>query len=243
MLNSHPTTTIETQAPDDGVGARWLSTADAAKRLDVSPRTVRRRCERGLIGARFIGGVWEVDGQSIGQSDTDADKSADSRTRPSGHAVTVTRTGGQGTDGDLSASAANEADSRTESVANRPIGHSERDDDRREVEAELRAQLAREREFSAILKSQLEAVTQSEAQTKAALREALRAMPKQLTAGDAPESARNRPQRADRAETVNHNPKDASGPQRQASAVDAANWNRVYADLADEIEKGVQPMK
>ncbi len=56
---------------------------------------------------------------------------------------------------------------------------------RGDVEAELRAQLAREREFSAILKSQLEAVTQSEAMTKAALREALRAMPKQLTAGDA----------------------------------------------------------
>ncbi len=61
--------------------------------------------------------------------------------------------------------------------------------DRHEVELlrvqldSARAEATREREFSQLLKSQLEAVTQSEAQTKAALREALKAMPKQLEAG------------------------------------------------------------
>jgi hypothetical protein len=106
----------------------------------------------------------------------------------------------------------------------------------RKVEIELRAQLAREREFCDLLKSQLEAVTQSEAQTKAALREALRAMPKQLTAGDAPASANGAPQRGESCAAGNQGAANASGQQRQAGAPGATDWNSVYANLADELD-------
>ena len=80
-------------------------------------------------------------------------------------------------------------DTRGVSLSNIPLAISQ-DADRAQTNHEVellrvqldsaRAEADREREFSALLKSQLEAVTQSEATTKAALREALRAMPKAL---------------------------------------------------------------
>lgn len=205
----------------------WLSTSEAAAALRCSPRTVRRRCERGEIGARFVSGVWEVDAAAIGH----ADKSADSRTRPSGQTA-------KQSDTDLNVS----ADSRTDSAANgsRTDGHADTEarsigqtNDRHEMEVELRAQLAREREFSAILKSQLEAVTQSEAQTKAALREALRAMPKQLEAGT-PEP----PEAAPIAQANNVPSETPDGPQGPEKRDGAA---LTIADICDELDRRLNP--
>jgi hypothetical protein len=107
------------------------------------------------------------------------------------------------------------------------------DGDRRgEVEVELRAQLAREREFSAILKSQLEAVTQSEAQTKAALREALRVMPKQLTTGT-PET----PER-EQSGAANNVPSVTTESAQTPTKRDGAALS--YGDIADELERSMR---
>lgn len=70
-----------------------------------------------------------------------------------------------------------------------------------------RAEIERERELSAFLKSQIEEANRNAGELRAALREALRAMPKQLGPGTpdaAPQSARNliphkRPNRRQRA--------------------------------------------
>jgi excisionase family DNA binding protein len=183
--------------------AQWLSTSEAAKRLNVSPRTVRRRCERGEIGARLIGGVWEVDGASIGgdrkseeaksvvqnsaqpiNESSHAVKSADSRTRTDGHAVTDTRTVGQGAGTDLNASADRSADSRTDGrgqsdTDTRPGGQTDSD----RLTARLLTQLETENSF---LRATVEQLQRDGAETRAALREALKMAPKQLTAGTQP---------------------------------------------------------
>ena len=158
-------------------GARWLSTSQAAAALRCSQRTIRRRCKAGEIAARFENGVWEVNAADIGHADTNVDTTRGQSVTQSDRILSVNEV--KGADNRTS-NAVKRTDGQTDT---RPRGHGQGDSDRSEIEAELRAQLAREREFCAILKVQLEAVTQSEAQTKAALREALRAMPKQLTAG------------------------------------------------------------
>ncbi len=80
---------------------QWLTTSEAAAALQCSPRTIRRRCERGEIGARFVAGVWEVDAAAIGHADKSADSrtpDAANRTRPDGHADTDARPIGQSKD-------------------------------------------------------------------------------------------------------------------------------------------------
>ena len=161
---------------------QWLTTADAAKRLNVSSRTVRRRCEAGTLAARFVAGVWEVSADAIGHADTDAAKVTDSRTRTDGHAA-------KQSDSDLNASAdtrTQNADSRTSSdghadtdtrTVGQPRGHSETGD----LTARLIEQLERENKRLAEANEQHQ---RAEAELRAALREALRAMPKQLTAGN-----------------------------------------------------------
>lgn len=204
---------------------QWLTTSEAAALLRCSPRTIRRRCERGEIGARFVSGVWEVDAAAIG----DADKSADSRTRPIGQTAKQSDTVLNAVADSRTDNAANR--SRTEGHAdtdNRPIGQPS---DRREMEVELRAQLAREREFSAILKSQLEAVTQSEAQTKAALREALRAMPKQLEAGT--------PEPPEREQSGAANNVPSPTPATPETPAKRDGGPLTIADICDELERSM----
>lgn len=212
---------------------QWLTVSEAAAMSNLSSRTIRRRCADGDLVARFESGVWKIDGQGIGQSDTPSAN----RTRPIGQSA-------KPSDSDLSAPSANRTDGHGQSAKDaRPIGHdigqTATTGDRREIEVELRAQLVREREFSAVLKSQLEAVTQSEAQTKAALREALRAMPKQLTAGTSSatgdDAARDGPGRAQSAEMGDHSPKPSKGSPGRAGASESAVFD--YNAIADKIER------
>jgi len=162
-------------------GARWLTTADAAKRLNVSSRTIRRRCEAGTLAARFIGGQWEVSADAIGHADTGADKSADTGTRADGHADTDlnasadTRT--QSADSRTSSDGHADADTRTDG---QPRGHGESLSNG-DLTARLIEQLERENKRLAEANEQHQ---RAEAELRAALREALRAMPKQLTAGN-----------------------------------------------------------
>ncbi len=88
---------------------------------------------------------------------------------------------------------------------------------------------------NAFLRAQLEAMTQSEAQTKAALREALKAMPKQLTAGDsvlsdAAPSANSAPTMA---------PPDAATPPSAPSSGDATSPEQ---QQSAHIQKELRPL-
>lgn len=184
--DTKPTTT------DANAGAAWLSVADAAEALGLSKRTIRRRCSDGDLIARFTAGVWEINGQSVTANRPDGHGQKDTA-RPIGQDVATVLSVAKAKGTENAANRSRPIGQR--GTATRPIGQTDTANERREIETELRAQLAREREFSAILKAQLEAVTQSEAQTKAALREALRAMPKALTAGNIPTAPTEAPQR------------------------------------------------
>jgi hypothetical protein len=141
-------------------GLQWLCVSEVAARLRVSERTVRRRCESGQLAARRVasssGLLWQIDPSKLR---TGADRPAD--TADIG-ADTQNGTGKQNTPegADTAAKvrtgAAIAADSLTAHL----------------LEENRRLWLA------------LEAAQQSEAVTKAALREALKLAPKQLAQGD-----------------------------------------------------------
>lgn len=193
---------------------QWISTTDAAARLGVHPRAIQKRAARGSIAARKVGNQWEIDvDASIGPK-VDAMDASNGRIADAVDAKHV-----QSVDASIASTGLNgrvHMDAVDASIIATGRG---------DVEVELRAQLAREREFSAILKTQLEAVTQSEAQTKAALREVLRVMPKQLSAGAVADSGR------EQSGTNSHG--DATAP----DGATGAGESPTYDEIADEIER------
>jgi hypothetical protein len=206
---------------------QWLTVPQASAVLLVSEKTVRRRIKAGELPARKEsldggGNRWIV------QVDTGLDTRRNPVGQRNGHAHAQTETG---LDNALD-TLGTDMDKRAGTGLDIAVA------DRREIEAELRAQLVREREFSATLKSQLEAVTQSEAQTKAALREALRAMPKALPmATDAPAP----PETTQIAKAPIGSHDDAIASRRPASAQESAPID--YNSIADGIERRLQEQK
>jgi excisionase family DNA binding protein len=194
---------------------RWITTSKAARLLGVNARAVQKRAARGSLPARKVGERWEINADALDASNGPKVDASIPPIIPQVDASDVQSVpkvdASKGVNGRVHVDAVDAS-----------IG--------REVEIELRAQLDREREFSGILKAQLEAVTQSEAQTKAALREALRAMPKALAPGDAPASANGAPQRAPTGAADTDSPTTANGSQRPTGAV------ITYDSIADEIE-------
>ena len=163
-------------------GKQWRSVQEVALLEGLTERAIQKRCQRGYYVARSVegdkGDVWEIDAGSIkGKGNASAKPTAN-------RSQLQTQPGAE--------PRPNDSPNKTEraSIISLPDFQNSqtRDDLNHEVELlrvqldNARAEASRERDFSQLLKSQLEAVTQSEAQTKAALREALKAMPKQLTA-------------------------------------------------------------
>lgn len=206
----------------------WLSIAVAAARLGVSARAIQKRAERGTLTARRVkhGGAsrWEVDGRELG-----ANHSPDVR--------------------QMDANSANsERETVRETGANRSLDGREPTSTSPDFAAKYLAQLESENEF---LRRALEAAQQSEAVTKAALRELLKAQPKQLSAGH---SSTNGAATSDEQLTQVNAEKSArtpqNGPQSGEAGNDgqqAANGGEIaperdeapvsYGSIADELER------
>lgn len=232
MPNSHPTTT-KTQAPDDETGAAWLSVGDAAALLGVSARAVQKRAERGTLTARRVqhGRAlrWEIDGREL-----DANQSANG-------SQDVRKVGAKRSQDGREPNAQN-ANSERETVrkmdARRSQDGRERFASTDALTAQLLAQLETENAF---LRATVEQLHRDGAETRAALRESLKQRAPQLTAGESstinptPTDAQQRDEKRAATKETGDAP---NGSQRQAGAPEETDWNTVYADLADEIEKG-----
>jgi hypothetical protein len=138
--------------------AKWISVRAAALALGVSARAIQKRAARGTLAARKVekdgASVWEVDGRELG-----ANMDAATKPTPTQNSVGLDANPGANPRTDGREPSATLPDFATKYVA----------------------QLESENEF---LRRALESAQQSESITKAALREALRAMPKAIAAGD-----------------------------------------------------------
>ncbi len=225
--------------------SQTVSVAQAAAMLHVSEKTIRRRIKTGELTARKqpldgggIGWRVQIGAQNGTGVDTVMDNEVDTRRNRSGqrdgqkHAQTQSEVDNAVDVMD------SEMDRRAGTVMDKAMDGAIVNHEAELLRVQLdaaRAEVGREREFTALLKSQLEAVTQSEAQTKAALREALRAMPKQLGAGDAPATANGVPQRAPTGAAGSCGPTTGNGQQRGADGRESAPIT--YDSIADEIER------
>lgn len=199
-------------------GAPWLSVSQAASLLGTSPRTVRRQCAAGQLPARRVGGLWQVEMNTA----TESDKSAIDRAAKSDTGLKV-----------------KPAKSDTSMSDNRPGRTSETD----KSASDLTAHLLEEVRF---LRATVEQMQRDSAEVRAALREALKQSPKQLTAGDVAASAGqsstidaspiNRPQRDENNVAANDSPKGAKGARNRGKRESATDWSSIYGQIADELE-------
>jgi excisionase family DNA binding protein len=165
-----------------------LSISEAAAALGVSERTVRRRCERSELAAQMATGesggrVWRVDRAAISERAAKSSDRADS-----------VRTDGRADVRPHSESESGVRPKRADSVRPQMTA---RPNDRADSEARVlaaenemlrdalqreREATARERETGDQWRAQVEAANRDAAEMRAALREALRAMPKAIEA-------------------------------------------------------------
>ena len=200
---------------------QWLTTGAAAAALGVAPKTVRRRIERGELEARKSardgGGIgWLV--LIGGEVDSERDIEADTKGTPGAHR-----------NGQPRRQIERVTDSERDKGAERK-GHETPIEKDNTNEAERVSDLRDEVKF---LRGVIEQLQRDGAETRAALREALKSKTPQLTAGDAAPIATEATGRDEKRETAKDSPKDASAPQRRASARESA---LTYAELADELE-------
>lgn len=163
-------------APDALESANtWISCAAAAVVFGVSERTIWRRARAGQLTGRKVssergGLVWEIEVDATGQPTSQTDRPTSIPTeQPTGQnaaaaAIDVQTDRPKPTD----------RPAKTERPTDKPTDHAP------DFAARYMEHLEKENEF---LRRALEGAQQSEAMTKAALREALKAMPKQLTRG------------------------------------------------------------
>lgn len=168
-------------------GAAWLSVAQAAAALRKSERTIRRRCAAGELEARQSAGAWFVSASAV------------MRPSAANSAAIVSATA----DTDSSV----DADTMAVTADTRPTAANSAD---AEIIADLRAQVN-------FLRASVEQHQRSEAELRAALRESLRAMPKQFTTG-APQ------------ETPMPTPPAPAPPKRDGAPL-------TYGEIADELER------
>jgi hypothetical protein len=130
----------------------FVTVAEAARILGVSPRSIQRRCKAGTLGARLIqtkfGEAWEIDRAQVEKAAPEA--------------ATHPRQG---------------RDETPDKAATEPRHVAPEADD---LAARYIARLETENDF---LRATVEQHQRSEAELRAALREALKAAPRQLTAG------------------------------------------------------------
>ncbi len=225
----------------------WLSVAAFATARGCSIRTVKRWIESGEVATRKDGARRFVRPLGEGtQSDTQG-------TRQKGHApevVSLLRSVHAQSQGHKGHAQGTQRD--TEGTL--PVSLSLMNASEREVQ--LRADLERERELNGFLRGLIEGHQRSEAELRAALREALKIAPRQLSAGatsgeqltqvnaeksggvgtswDGHASARNAQSEPQNGEADRDNQQAASGgeiaPEREETPVS-------YGSIADELER------
>lgn len=206
---------------------QWLTTGAAAAALGVAPKTVRRRIERGELEARKAaregGGVgWlvliggEVDSETPIEADTKRTRNAHRNGQPRRQSERVMDS---------------ETPIETDKGAERK-GHETPIEKDSVNEAERVSDLRDEVKF---LRGVIEQLQRDGAETRAALREALKSKTPQLTAGDAAPIATEATGRDEKRETAKDSPKDASGSRRSTSARESGFID--YNAIADEIER------
>jgi hypothetical protein len=165
-------------------GGDWLSVAQAAARLGITSRSVQRRCASGSLRARRVpserGEGWEIDGDSLLK--TVATATATHHDGDSGTTATTTATRPKlSAKTTATATAAPATDAATATATGATL-----DDVTRQLIESQAAQI----EF---LKGTIEAERRENALTVAALRDAIKAMPKQLTAPDESQASATAP--------------------------------------------------
>lgn len=198
----------------DQDAAQWIDAGEAAKRLGVSLRSIQRRCAGGTLPARRVEGprgtVWQVKAGSVEgarrderDGDSENDTERDTKAQNDATATVTSATTGLGVALILPDSRSNERDrkhnsDRDTATKERDTATFWRDGDsdtaqsvaleterlRAQLEAS-RAEVERERELSRFLKSQIEEGNRNAQELRAALREALKAQPRQLEQGNA----------------------------------------------------------
>ena len=228
-MNSHS----NTEHSVDGGRGQWLTTSAAAAWLGVSPKTVRRRIERGELEARKSsrdgGGVaWLV--LVAGQTDGVAPSSTDIST-PTDRTSQRTLNGQQGAHAERVTDSSKDI-SMDKGVERNGhlIGHSTPTNQDSERVSDLRDEVK-------FLRGVIEQLQRDGAETRAALRKALDGTPKQITAGDGATIATDAPGRAPDAATPKQSPVDASAQQRPAGGrKPASSATLTYNDIADQLE-------
>ena len=214
--------TPETSPSATEMPAKWVSVAAAAAALGVSARAIQKRAARGTLAARKSerGGavVWEIDGRELGGG-MDANGRTDGRELVREPANLLPQVDAN--------PAPNHAQSGCEPVR-------EMDANGRELGGGMDTNRAAEyRAEIAFLRATIEQLQRDGAETRASLREALKAMPKQLSAG-APETARNAQNEPQNLAAGNGGREASNGPR---IVPEREETRLTYGDLADMLEK------
>jgi len=165
----------ETTAPDVSEYSAWPSVADAATALGVSERAIQKRCKAGTMAARLIdtpkGERWAIAPDELTRTKRRTGREPDELRTRTGEPVGREP---REMDADLSM---NEANEPANLDANRANFGREQDANTGELLAHLQGE-------NAFLRGLIEQRDRDAAELRAALREALKAMPKAITAGE-----------------------------------------------------------
>lgn len=227
-MNTHPPDTL-----DDTGASEWLSVSDAAARLGVSAKTLRKRMARGEVAFRRVvlargGAAYEVEMESVLERSKTLFQNEGQTARNgsrNGTPLSVNR-------GEMEVGLETKMESSKPTSKPMPRSSISVSKTALEMESEvarLRADLERERENAGFLRGVIESDRRDMAEIRAALREALKLAPKQLAQGTE-QSARNAPERAQNMEVDRNGSAALNGPQTGAKSLS-------YGDIADELER------
>jgi hypothetical protein len=227
-----PTTPDDDNATGNaGDASAWLSVSAAALALGVSDKTIWRRARRGEITARKVKGargvlVWEICLNHTGQSN-----------RPTGQAIPATNAANRPTSPDIEREDTGQPLRPITGQPAKVTGQKKKKNGARLNEA---------RDEIKFLRGVIEQLQRDGAETRAALRAALKlagaASVPMLTAGDAPAMPQPTPpappQRKESGATVNDG---AANVESSTRAPGARERPLTIGDIADELERKLNP--